>query len=516
MSGFFGNVLGLLDLLGGALTSEAGVWVLVAGLAVVIVWLVVDRYLFERNRLSWRVVFDSGLNLSLPGEFGELEHFFRGRKVDNPSMVILSIRNSGSTDVAEHEYVSRLRFTFGPREVRAVKVSEASDDIKEKFNTELEHSGNEVTLPKVHLNRRERFKFAVLLSGTDKGVRQSRGQLHGGLIQDEAAQRRVTRKRVLRWLAATLAPMVLVVLVVSTRANPDDCGGDGQLRLIGSTAFAPIAEEITKSYLTGCAGTEIKVEPNSSLEGLQQLQAAGATERLATISDGHAGDLAPELRPKPLAAIVFSVVVNEEVAKQGITDLTLDQLRRIYAGEYTNWGQLKPGVNLPIRIVSRTGSSGSRTTFEKYVLGFPEDRLSPSLTSQFCETNDRNPAVPWIRCERHRTNELLDRVNAVDGAIGYAEAQLAADRAKYPKLVRLRLGGKEPIYEHIDPKQDSSYPFWTVEYLYTNGTPSAASILGHFQRHLGSDPARERLRAASYLPCAKGEDVVLELCRNPR
>jgi hypothetical protein len=44
------------------------------------------------------------------------------------------------------------------------------------------------------------------------------------------------------------------------------------------------------------------------------------------------------------------------------------------------------------------------------------------------------------------------------------------------------------------------YSFWTVEYLYTYGSPAPGSLAAGFLTYLNAGPSQDLLRAASYNP----------------
>ena len=55
-----------------------------------------------------------------------------------------------------------------------------------------------------------------------------------------------------------------------------------------------------------------------------------------------------------------AVIVNGA----GVTDLTLDQIARIYSGEISNWKDVG-GIDKPIAVIARDDSSGTRECFDK-------------------------------------------------------------------------------------------------------------------------------------------------------
>ena len=70
-----------------------------------------------------------------------------------------------------------------------------------------------------------------------------------------------------------------------------------------------------------------------------------------------------ELVYVPIGLEAFVFFVNEN---NPVDDLSVDQIRKIYAGEYTNWSEVG-GVNRIINPVTRLEGSGSQTTFESFM-----------------------------------------------------------------------------------------------------------------------------------------------------
>lgn len=171
-------------------------------------------------------------------------------------------------------------------------------------------------------------------------------------------------------------------------------------------------------------------------------------------------------------------------------NLTIPELRGIFAGTITNWDQVG-GANLPVRIVARTTSSGTRRAFDTEIL----DRAEPAFSSYNCLTKDAVPTSPVIKCEMADTGTLLQRVNDIPGAIGYAQV---SDAASYANLEIVKIGGWDP---DISAVEERNYPFWTTEYLYTRGTPSSGSLAAAFLSFMRSDTAGDILRSQDYTPC---------------
>lgn len=80
----------------------------------------------------------------------------------------------------------------------------------------------------------------------------------------------------------------------------------------------------------------------------------------------YAEEKGVELKYVPIGLEGFVFFVNKN---NPIDNLTTDQIRKIYAGEYKNWSDVG-GVNRVINPVTRLQGSGSQTTFEKFMGNF--------------------------------------------------------------------------------------------------------------------------------------------------
>jgi len=136
----------------------------------------------------------------------------------------------------------------------------------------------------------------------------------------------------------------------------------GSITASGSTALQPLVSDVAKKYEAKCSGASITVNLGGSGTGL-----ANAENGSSDIgnSDIFAKTGQEDLVDHQVAVVVFNIIVNSKVT--GITNLTTAQLKAIYSGQTKNWKELG-GADLPIVVVSRPTSSGTRATFQKYVL----------------------------------------------------------------------------------------------------------------------------------------------------
>lgn len=100
----------------------------------------------------------------------------------------------------------------------------------------------------------------------------------------------------------------------------------------------------------------------------------------------------------------------------------------------------------------------------------------------------------------------------IPGAIGYAQA---ADAAAFGnanvKPVQVDGLGADPGVIGNGP---GKYHFWTVEYLYSYGSPSAGSRSAAFLAYMNSYAAKDILHGQGYIPCTdRGLTSVPAFCR---
>ena len=445
--------------------------VLVALIVVlVVIWLATA--LFGWRRITWRDHMDTAINL-LPkqarrgGSTGQWKIVAGQQEVPDPSLVLLRVRNSGFTTVRDTDIRRPITFTFPGRDVKEFTVTDCRRLSKEVIQPPDEPPGsivgNRIYLPKFTMKRRSSFKLLVLLSGANRGV-LGKGRIRRGVVVRESLRRGP--------MARNLAFGTVLALLVGIQAGlafgqgpslPSTCG-TGRLLLEGSTAFTPAAQQIGQAYTSTCTGASISVSGIATFNGLNAVNGSGGAKASGTakdasgptpiaMSDGPAPAGYQALVGHPVAVIIFGVVVNKAT---DVFNLTVPEIQDMFLGKITNWRQVG-GANLPVRIVARTSGSGTRRAFDDKVLG----RDEPPFSSYNCLTKDAVPDSPAIKCEVADTDTLLQRVNDIPGAIGYAQI---SDAASFPNVESVALGGWAPV---IGAVEHGFYPFWTVEYLYT-------------------------------------------------
>jgi phosphate transport system substrate-binding protein len=514
----------------------------------------------NRKRVAWRAYVDKPITPS-PDPARHVHGLtytlsMDKEKVDNPQLVLLRVRNAGLVDLKDDDFRRPVTFVFPGRKVRGVEItsSERIDPggitvetgkppkakpreltLAERIGRFLrsalrprppdpvsssaaEHGMDQVRLIIQTLNRRARFTVLVILSqkATDhrKQIKVS-GQLFAGDIEEESARfGPSTRSLLFGGMAALPLVGLLVGLFLSptsqvTVPNAIPCPA-GSLQLVGSTAFAAAATDVIGQYEQTCDHASAMAVNNSAptadtINGLNTLIQAGPGSDDVAMADGPApaGGEYARLVGTPIAVITFTLVDNRDT---NVYNLTSAQLRRIFAGQITNWDQLG-GANEPVRIISRDPGSGSRRAFDQYVLGGTE----PQASSYGCLDKDLVPTAPQILCQQETTGQVLQLVGSIPGAIGYAETGDVND-LRSSAVEPVILGGIGDGYANLGTAP-GTYQFWAVEYLYTYGTPRAGSLAADFIAYMTSNPAaRVLLEGDLYHPCLEPSQKLASLC----
>lgn len=140
---------------------------------------------------------------------------------------------------------------------------------------------------------------------------------------------------------------------------------------------------------------------------------------MVAFSDGPRPASYTQLSENHVAVSLFTLVVNDRVR---LRNLRVADVRRLYRGEIRSWAQLG-GPDLPVVLVSRTSGSGTRRALQDRVLAGGEE---PRTSSDDC-TNRTVRSVPVLRCELDSTDQVLDAVARIPGALGYSELRAATE-----------------------------------------------------------------------------------------
>lgn len=174
--------------------------------------------------------------------------------------------------------------------------------------------------------------------------------------------------------------------------------------------------------------------------------------------------------------VVSEAFVFLNAADNPVNELSIDQIQKIYTGEYTNWKEVG-GDDIPIKAYQRPVNSGSQTGFLGLVMKDLEPMEAPS-----------EQTIAGM-------GELIDIVstytNQPDG-IGYSYYYYASAMWGNEKVKLLKINGIEPNNETI---ASGEYPIHTSYYAVIRSDEKKNS---------------EARKIISYLLSKKGQDLAQE------
>lgn len=163
----------------------------------------------------------------------------------------------------------------------------------------------------------------------------------------------------------------------------------------------------------------------------------------------------------------IAIIVNPE---NPVSDLTVEQIAKIYTGEITNWKDVG-GNDAEIVLIGREAGSGTRDGFESITDTKDKCKLNQELTS---------------------TGDVITTVGGNPAAIGYASLASVKDSVK-----ALKVDGISPSDETI---KDGSYKIQRNFVLVTNKDKALSEAAQKFFDYITSSDASEVIQKAGAVP----------------
>jgi phosphate transport system substrate-binding protein len=249
-----------------------------------------------------------------------------------------------------------------------------------------------------------------------------------------------------------------------------------------------------KSYMTALAaayekktGIHIDLEGGGATRGIREVAAetadiGGSCRRHMWGEDEERG-----VTMIPVAWDALVVIVNKA---NPVNNITIDDLRKVYLGEITNWKALG-GADQPVKLFVREGKiSGVGRVTRKLLFGNYEQEFA--ATQVFPSTGP-----------------LEQEVEVDANAIGITGVSSARKR----KVKILDLNDKSPSYENV---QAGNYLLYRPLYLAYKENSAHDDIVKDFIRFADSAEGRDVIRANGTVPYLEGLNLMKKKLQESR
>lgn len=242
------------------------------------------------------------------------------------------------------------------------------------------------------------------------------------------------------------------------------------INAVGSSAMQPLVEAASEQYSSTNLGKFINVQGGGSGTGLSQVQSGaveiGNSDLFAEEKDGIESD---KLVDHQVAVVGLTPIVNKEV---GIKDISKENLKKIFTGKIKNWKEIG-GKDQEVVLLNRAAGSGSRHTFEQWVLDGEESKNAQ---------------------EQESTGMVRQIVSTTPGAISYVAFSYVTK-----EVATLSIDGIKPTEENV---KTNKWFVWSYEHMYTKGEPKG--LTKEFLDYMVSDDVqKEIVPQLGYIPVSE-------------
>ena len=266
--------------------------------------------------------------------------------------------------------------------------------------------------------------------------------------------------------ATTAAPAQTEAQTVAQTQAPETAALTGTVATDGSTSMEKVIGALGESFMEANSGVNFTYNPTGSGTGITAVSEGRCDIGLSSRSlkdDEKASGLVETV----LAYDGIAVIVNPA---NGVEDLSLEQIAKIYTGEITNWSEVG-GSDAEIVLIGREAGSGTRSGFEEIV-----------------EVKDKC----LYRQELTSTGDVIAAVSQNPDAIGYASLASVKDSVK-----ALKVAGVAPSEETV---KDGTYLIQRPFVLVTKEGVTLSPVAQAFFDYATGGEANDIITAAGVVP----------------
>ena len=202
----------------------------------------------------------------------------------------------------------------------------------------------------------------------------------------------------------------------------------GSLSLAGSTSMEKLCEALKESFMEKSLDRFLIAQQNYYYDAYTEYTGSGSGIESVTAGSVDIGDSSRALTDDEKAnGVEENIVAIDGIAvitdkDNSVTELTSDDLKKIYTGEISNWKDLG-GKDEAIVAIGREAASGTRGAFEELLDVKDQCKYAQELDS---------------------TGAVLAKVGSTPGAIGYVSLDVLDDT-----VTAMKIDGVEATEENI-------------------------------------------------------------------
>ncbi|MCI2154591.1 MAG: phosphate ABC transporter substrate-binding protein [Solobacterium sp.] len=253
-----------------------------------------------------------------------------------------------------------------------------------------------------------------------------------------------------------------------TSAAAADADLSGTVSTDGSTSMEKVIGALSEAFQEKYPNVTVTYNPTGSGSGITAVTEGNCDIGLASrnLKDEEKNGLTSTT----VAIDGIAMIVN---TANEVSDLSLDQIAKIYTGEITNWKDVG-GADQEIVVIGREAGSGTRDGFESITGTSDKCQMDQELTS---------------------TGAVIQAVGANEAAIGYASLAAVDDTIK-----TLTVEGAAPSEETV---LDGTYKIQRNFNMITNDSKELSPAAQAFLDFATSLEAASLIEAAGAVPVSK-------------
>ena len=266
--------------------------------------------------------------------------------------------------------------------------------------------------------------------------------------------------------------LLMISLVACGSSKNEESGNESEesetktVSTDGSTSMEKVIGALGESFMANNSGVTFTYNPTGSGSGITAVSEGrcdiGLSSRALKDEEKESG-----LVETVLAYDGIAIIVNND---NPVSDISLEDLAKVYTGEITNWSELG-GNDAEIVLIGREAGSGTRDGFE-----------SITGTADKCQ----------YRQELTSTGDVITNVSQNPDAIGYASLASVKDSVK-----ALSVDG---IEANEDTIKDGTYAIQRPFVLVTKEGVELSSTAQSFYDFATSSEANDIIKAAGCVP----------------